>query len=193
LPGFIVADRDYGLGEWTSGKKDCSPVLAASSTLVPDSVNTLSGWSRGRLGPMYFLAYAGSTRVSRIHRIILFDPGTLVDMEGPETCDTTIVPSINYLLSGWLASDPQNTLLILTGNKSEDHEFGSIGRSYYNGLWKYYIKEIWNKPYANRAMICDYNNYGHDQVLSTFAWIVNHTPSGCPTDPAAPTPTAWHP
>jgi hypothetical protein len=193
IAGVAVADRDLSIRTWTDGKSDCSPVLAASSDLVPDTVTTLAGWSRGRLGPMYFLAYAGESRVARIHRIVLFDPGNLANMQGPDTCDWSIAPSINWLLDNWLASNSQNTLLILTGHDSEEHEFGSIGRSDYTGLWTYYLRDLWGKPYANRALICDYNNETHFHVLQHFYGVVRYPPAGCPVSPDSPPPVAWNP
>jgi hypothetical protein len=60
-------------------------------------------------------------------------------------------------------------------------------------LWKYYFAGIWNQPFADHALVCDYNNMDYPDVLKTFAGVVRIPPSGCPVATNKPLPTAWHP
>jgi len=126
-----------------------------------------------------------------VHRIVLFDPGATSDFTHG-ACDTHF--DINGLLAGWLSSDAANHLLVLTGRDSEMHDAGQVGRSTYSGLWHYYFAGIWNRPFAGRAQVCDYNYLEHDRVLIDFASVVNHPSAGCPKAPNAENYlTAWNP
>lgn len=128
-----VAEIQYDLNAWSSGDCSDTKVRQILSTL-PTTVNTLAGWSRGRMGPIYVLEAATAAQLEQIHTIILFDPGNLSDMEPvplwkvaaykaenkpvPVTCDWQYNPS--QLLTDWLQSDPQqNRLIVYTGLDSE--------------------------------------------------------------------------
>ena len=158
LSGITVADDNLPESAWAPG--GCNTSKAGD---FPSTVNTLAGWSKGRLGPMYFLA-SNSSRISEIRTIILFDPGSEANMAGG--CDGSLSPSINSLLVTWLNNNPANKLLILTGYDSEEHTYDvplahiGFGESHYHGLWNYYLKGLWSQPWSlrSRAQICDYNN-----------------------------------
>jgi hypothetical protein len=190
-----VADLNLPLSEWATGSQ-CSTGGAVN---IPSGVSILAGWSLGRLGPIYFLDAAGAHRVSQIHAIILFDPGSTSDFAEPplwkrllgdQTCDWQY--PINSLLANWLKSNSSNRLIVLTGADSEMKN-GS-GKSTFAGLWKYYFAGIWNQPFAGQALVCDYNKLGHQAVLTDFAaGLLDKTPAKCPTASSAPTPTSWHP
>ncbi len=163
----------------------------------------LSGWSVGRLGPVYYLAAAGEARVSQVHTIILFDPGSTSDFAKPslfrrllgrKTCDWRY--DINSLLARWLGTkDAQgnyvNRLLIMAGNDSEEKV---DGKPTYAGLWKYYLAGIWGKEFAARAEVCDYDGMSHPDVLRTFSHIVETPPAvgSCPTTTSGHKVTYWH-
>ncbi|HEU4967185.1 MAG TPA: hypothetical protein VFT53_06975 [Candidatus Saccharimonadales bacterium] len=51
----MIADKSYALEEWTSNTK-CSNDKVMQ--IIPESANTLAGWSVGRLGLIYYLAGA---------------------------------------------------------------------------------------------------------------------------------------
>lgn len=170
--------------KWAAG--DCSDAALAHGQNVPPTVNTLIGWSLSRLAPIYFLA-ANPDRWSQIHTIILFDPGStsefsqlsfwdwLRGMKPP--CDLNY--DINSLLANWLQSNAGNQLLVFTGNDSEQNNF--------QGLWTYYFAGIWNQPFANQAIVCDYNSMGHPDVLQNFAGYVGdlllEPMTSCPPSP----------
>lgn len=188
--GITAGDTNLKLSQWSAGS--CSSVRAPQK--VPLNSNTLAGWSLGRLGPIYFLDAAPADRVKKVRTIILFDPGSTADFANPplwkrvlgkSTCDWHY--PINSLLANWLSSNSANRLLILTGADSEEKV---DGHPTYAGLWKYYLAGIWNKPFADRAQVCDYDQMAHLTVLSTFSYIIKKPVVGCPSGPNL---TSWHP
>jgi len=191
VAGITVADLNLGYSDWAIG--NCQP--GGAIAFEGGNVNTLAGWSKGRLGVILFLAAASAQRIAQLHRIILFDPGSTADftatsiwdkITGVVACDQKY--DINALLANWLRSNPANHLIVLTGKDSE--EKNSKGESKYNGLWKYYFAGIWNQPFANRAQVCDYDLMAHPDVLSKFAYIVRQSAVSCPPGPKL---TAWNP
>lgn len=195
VAGLQVADLNLPLALWATGAQ-CS---ATGASNIPASVSILEGWSKGRLGPIFFLDAAGAQNVARIHTIILFDPGSTSDFAEPplwkrllgdQTCDWQY--PINSLLANWLKLNSSNRLLVFTGADSEMKN--TSGKSTFAGLWKYYFAGIWNQPFAGQALVCDYNNLGHQAVLTDFApQLTDQTPSKCPTAVGAPLPVSWHP
>jgi hypothetical protein len=132
------------------------------------NVSVLAGWSRGRVGVIFLLATAGQAKVNAAHRIVLIDPGNTAEFTGG--CDHNY--NVNSLLATWLARSG-NELLILTGQSTEEKPYvhGHLGSSTFKGLWKYYLAGIWNKPFANRALICDYALADHQQIMKD-AWAL---------------------
>jgi hypothetical protein len=191
VDGVRPATHNFGYGVWPEG--DCKAdhtVVIAQQYGWPSA---LSGWSKGRLGVVYYLSSASPQSVASVHRIVLFDPGSTADFAKPtgwrsfftKTCDWRY--DINTLLASWLRSDPVNQLFILTGEKSEEKV---DDKPTYAGLWHYYLAGMWNQPYADRAHICDYDERGHSDVLEKFAGLVDSTSSTCPSGPNR---TVWHP
>jgi hypothetical protein len=192
-----VSDQDYALQDWASGG-DCKGDHIPG--MVPDSVNTLSGWSRGRIGIVYFLANASEEQKSKVHRIVLFDPAATEDIAGSlgplhrnHGCDFNY--DVNKLLADWLSSDSQNRLTVMTGLRSEMKEDvnSSSSRSTFAGLWKYYFAGIWNKSFAGQATVCDYNMLSHVDVMRDFASIVKNPTDSCPSAPTGHNLQTWHP
>lgn len=178
------ADLNLRLSDWSSGSCDSSQAFAAAY-MGGESVKTLSGWSKGRLGIVYFLTTASPSALNALHRIVLFDPGNSGDFAKPSgwsallgqtTCDWHY--AINEHLASWLSSNSANHLIVLTGLVSEEKD--GNGKSTYAGLWHYYFAGIWNQPYADRAIVCDYDRMSHTDVLSKFASIVKSDAFACP-------------
>ncbi len=174
LPIEAFTDLDLPYADWTSD--NCSSQRAVPSNL-PSTLDTLSGWSVARLGPVYFLASASESQKAQIHRIVLFDPGSEANMSG---CDQQY--DINGLLANWLKSDGQNQLVIFAGHDTEMKSFA--------GLWKHYLAGIWKQPFADRATICDYNMMEHTAVLRNFANQARAWSGSCPSGESL---TIWHP
>lgn len=192
------ADLNLPIDKWSAG--DCSPELAAE---VPAGVNTIAGWSKARLGPIYFLEKATDKQKDDLRTIILFDPGASSDMDKPsfvkqlagkKTCDWQY--DINGLLADWLSSNKENRLFVMTGHDSEmKADAGNpSSHSTFAGLWKHYFAGLWNKDFADRALVCDYNNMEHAQILNSFGDMINNPPNNCPASPDNNYPlTQWHP
>jgi hypothetical protein len=195
LAGIQAADAGYRYGDWRQ-TADCARNDEIGDALVPSGVTTLAGWSAGRLGPIYFI---DSDNRSRVSTIVLFDPGSSADMARSGACDDGLEPSINDRLATWLREDARHRLIVLAGAVTEHkpwhvpHTDVYWGHPDFDGLWHYYLAGIWNQPFAGQALICDYDNMDHAQVLRDFASIVRHPVSGCPTKADDPAPTAWHP
>lgn len=191
-----VSDRDYALSEWASGGSCKGERIPAK---VPDSVDTLAGWSRGRIGVVYFLANASQEQRSKIHRIVLFDPGATSDIAGSRLfnrghgCDFEY--DVNKLLADWLSSDAQNRLTVIAGADTEMKESTNDPSSHstFEGLWKYYFAGIWNKSFAGRATVCDYNMLEHKKVLRHAASMVKNPAEGCLSAPEGTHLQVWHP
>jgi hypothetical protein len=194
--GLSIGDLDIPYSQWATG--DCTRFQPPRLPL-PASINTLAGWSNGRLGPFYYM-HNEPAQWSRIHTIILFDPGYYAQMD----CDRRLSkPSINEILVSWLQT-PGNEFLVLAGKDTEDwtHSVAGVvwGEAKFTGLWNYYLHGLWYQPQSvrARAIICDYNKLGHDDVLNLFYPIVKATalgfrPEGCPISPSAPNPIRWSP
>jgi hypothetical protein len=196
-----IASTDLASSKWSTGDA-CSDSKVLSVT--PNGTATLAGWSDARMGPIYFLEAANTQRRAQVHTIILFDPGDSGDFEkaslaktvwdkihgvDPTSCDWQY--PINSLLANWLSSNHANRLIVMTGSASEEP---NAGKSTYAGLWHYYFADIWNKPFAKQAQVCDYAGMGHPEVLEKFSGIVKSTPAGCPPSPSHAHPlTAWNP
>ncbi len=101
------------------------------------------------------------------------------------TCDWKY--DVNGVLASWLAADGRNHLIVLSAEASEE-KVG--GKPTYAGLWHFYFAGIWNKPFADRAVVCDYDDMGHTDVLVNFSYVVNSDITSCPSDSRL---TRWNP
>lgn len=121
-------DDKGGYARWTSDTA-CGVDRAAAG--VPTSINTLVGWSIGRLGPIYFLQ-AAPERFSQIDTVFLLDPGSRADMTAEGSCDVAREPSAT--LKRWLSGDAQRRLVVLSGRATE-----SDARQ---GLADFYLRDL---------------------------------------------------
>lgn len=203
-----IASINYALNDWSSG--DCSDWKTHKLLEnMPSTINTLAGWSRGRMGPAYFLETATEQRKEQIHTIILFDPGDTVDFThgGCETNQEHRY-DLNALYGDWVKSDLQNRLFVYTGIVSEEGPAktanqqepfdqqvgnGALDAKGFTGLWKYYFADIWNQSFANQVQVCDYSGMSHTNVLKNFYQSVKNMPSVCPDAPGGQRPVAWNP
>lgn len=191
-----VSDRDYALNDWASNGNCKGGHIPG---MVPDTVDTLAGWSRGRIGVVYFLANATEDQKSKIHRIILFDPAATSDIAGSKFfnrghgCDFEY--DVNKLLADWLNSSAQNRLTVIAGMDTEMKENvdDPSSRSTFAGMWKYYFADVWNQPFADRALVCDYNMLSHNDSLRDFVGLVKSGSNDCPAAPEGHSLQAWHP
>jgi len=151
------------------------------------------------MGPIYFLADAGKDRTSLVRRIVLFDPGVTSEMAEvtgwrlltrPQTCDWQY--DVNGLLANWLKSNQDNHLIVFTGRISEEKPGGNPNAEpTYAGLWKFWFADLWNQPFSDRALVCNYNEMEHKDVLRNFSGQVKATSFACPDGPGRTPP--WNP
>lgn len=178
-----VADINKKVSEWSAG--DCSSAKAVKG--IPDTVDTLAGWSKGRLGPVYFLSEANEQQRKQIDNIILLDPGAKSDMarnrvaeiRGRITCDWRYNPS--RVLADWLKADDSNRLTIVMGSDTEMKEDSSDPKSQstFVGLWEFYLADSWDQPFADRITICDYEGMSHEAIMRNFGDMIKKRNMGC--------------
>ncbi|HET7302790.1 MAG TPA: hypothetical protein VFI74_05675 [Candidatus Saccharimonadales bacterium] len=193
----VAGDINRSIEEWSSG--NCSPDKAVQG--VPESVDTLAGWSIGRLGPIYFLARATEEQKKRIKNIILIDPGNTDSFKAREVlgvpvnkrCDDNF--DINKLLANWILGDSSHRLTILSGRTTEEKQDDNDenSKSTFKGLWSSYLAQLWNVPQAeNQVKICDYNYMEHEEIWRKLSWVVKERNMSCvPVNDYKL--TQWHP
>lgn len=191
VKGTTVADKNLGLGDWAPGNCDTSKVVSNT----PRGATVLSGWSKGRLGIVYFLLGVSPERKAAVHTIILFDPGAISDMK-PQwwrfwrtSCDQRL--PVATLLADWLKSDDRNRLVMLAGKDTENA--GSDGKPTFAGIKQFYLAKMQDTSFSDRALVCVYHNLGHADVLTKLAGFAEQPMLDCPAANGAPAPTSWHP
>jgi uncharacterized protein YraI len=191
-PFLGVADMDVDYPVWhvNGGCNASWPI----PLFIPETVNTLAGWSRSRLAPVYFLSDFPGRR-SQIRNIILFDPGSYSEMQGG--CDETLRPSVNSVLANWLKSNQPARLTILAGALTDETDVSP--KPTYHGLWNFYLHDIWalSSSVRSRVKVCDYAKLTHPDVLNDFFQAVKAVgagqDNGCPVSANAPKPAEWSP
>lgn len=159
--------------DWSIG--DCQPQGAANyPTIVKDKpVTTLSGWSRGRLGPIYLLK-ANAALAAQTRYVLMFDPGSYGEMD----CDRRIKAS--QLLADWLTSNLSNRLVIMAG------EFTMPDRA--RGIQDSYFTKIRGKGISSQVLVCNVANangdpWSHKDVLKVYAGMIHQPPpTKCPSN-----------
>jgi len=178
IKGIKPADTSLPLNSWKSSVR-CSPDRAAVN--VPEGTTSLSGWSLGRLGVLYFLQTAEPAKLESVRSITLFDPGNADNFTGGG-CDENIDgpgQGANGLLADWIA-DSNHHLTIFSGEITEDKV---DGQATFNGIRRYYLAQIIGQPAASQLLICDYPDMAHEDVLLNFASAGDNPADSCPTGP----------
>lgn len=180
--------------DWTGTECDPNNVGNFDDMIDGKLVTVLSGWSLGRMGPIYFLK-AFPERAKQIHYIVLFDPGALGELK-----DDCYHDSISETLRAWLDNDPKNRLVIMAGKATRDWDSrveGSDGRTYaHQGIQQVYFSQLHDPQYSSKVAVCNYDNMWHEDVWTNFQDIVNQPPieDTCPVDSGTGTsPNSWHP
>lgn len=182
------ASYHFWYSQWTAPDCGVSNVSNFPNWIAPSNkyVTTLSGWSIGRLGPVYFLqANQSNGRWQEIDYILLFDPGNydlLVNNECDKRYDT------GMLYTNWLKSNPNAKLVILAGEATEPDGHRGIQEAYFNDLRN-------NGGPRDRVLVCNYNGMNHTAVFTNFKDAINRPPA-LPLDEADCPGTenwAWHP
>ncbi|MFE5521446.1 hypothetical protein ACFQ9Q_27545 [Streptomyces virginiae] len=175
---FIMSDNGNDGPDWSAG--NCNPAQAAN---YPQGVNgrvvtTLSGWSLGRLGPIYALK-TSQWSFNNSRYVLMFDPGFYDQM----TCDRQAGAA--EVLADWLGSNPANRLVIMAGEKTKPKGHEGIQLSYF--------PEIKRRGLNSRVLVCNVENNGipwsHEDVIKGYNWMISQPPPGtCPSGFLG-----WHP
>jgi hypothetical protein len=170
----------------------CSTIHGGNYPDVIDGkrVTTLSGWSLGRLGPVYAMINNFGRVEESVDSITLFDPGSLGDLTGG--CD----PSFNQhaLYANWLSANSESRLLILAGKVTRDEDNPDAQGRLHQGIQQVLFGEIRGTPLAQQVLVCNYDDLSHHEVLWHFRYVVQYGPqSSCPTTPGVTLYDQWHP
>ncbi len=181
--------RDYA--DWTHPDR-CS---SADGNIFPSVVNNknitvASGWSLGRLGPIYMLERSqftpSSGRWQEIDTILLFDPGSYADMFATDSCDR--LHNGGYLYTEWLKANPNAKLIILATD-------GYTGQQSHRGIQEMYFNYLRaNGGPRDRVLVCNYP-YSHESMYFDFMYEVkrNYTLPLDGNDCPGTESWAWHP
>jgi hypothetical protein len=174
---ILTADAGRGYnGSWVSTTK-CDPSKAAN---VPPSVHgenitTLAGFSKGRLGPIYYLRYDlknAPPRAAQVNYVLLYDPGTHHELE--VSCDSNPSIAPRDALRSWLSLNPANKLVILAGSATEPEN--------HRGIEDYYLRSLSATTTQRQVLVCD-TGRSHESVMTTFAPMIGApAPSSCPIE-----------
>lgn len=169
----------------------------AMSYLQPgQAIKTLSGWSLGRTGPIYFLQNAQS-QLGQINYIILIDPGYYSQL----ACDRQI--NAGVVLANWLQANLNAHLVVISSYQvSQQNSSKGIQETYFNAIRN--LQNQTGSDLRSRVLTCNYGTatrFSHqDAFYSGQYWIAHEigtSLSSCPTlrdDAGSFAPTyAWHP
>jgi hypothetical protein len=192
-----LATKTLYSGKWEPSKGNKSMLDDFAAVVSNRRITTLSGWSVGRQGPVYYLREFQSKNpggVAPIHYIVLFDPGAY----GELTTDT-YRSEISGNFQKWLQSNGSNRLVIFAGATTRDASHPSVvnGKKYYHrGIQEVYFPKIRGTNTASRVTVCNYDAMSHEDVWINFQLQQNFAPitSSCPTAPDGTKANAlWHP
>jgi hypothetical protein len=154
-------------GEWTNPRVDCDTSRAIQG--VPSSARTLSGWSIGRLGPIYYMARASAAQKQQINYVLLIDPGSYGELRG--SCDnrslqvngTRQYRQAGQILASWLRANRSARLMVLAGDLTADRTHPVNGYAH-AGIQNFYFNAIRAAGQAvrSRVLVCDYHVPGTD-------------------------------
>jgi hypothetical protein len=184
----LTDNGTHSTNDWSAG--NCSTASAANfpATVGGRTVTTATGWSLGRLGPIYLLKQS-SSYAANIHYVLMFDPGSYGEMSGAN-CDTKVGAS--DVLATWLASSPTNRLVIMAGAATADYKHPVNGYAH-AGIQNVYFPKIRGRAIANQVLVCNVETNGvpwsHSDTYTNYASMINQPPpSTCPSNFLG-----WHP
>jgi hypothetical protein len=165
----LDADSSILRRNWTYDNGTCNPGLSGGFADVINNrrIRTLSGWSAGRLGPLYFMKQFPD-RAKNINRVVLFDPGVESELSD---CDQRIGAS--QVIANWLRSNPSAELMIIAGSVTATNRHA--------GIQKYYFGSIRGTDLVNRVLVCNDDNADHPTALLRNKTLIRYPLSQCPS------------
>lgn len=157
-------------GDWAKDNKTCATDWAGRFTSAKNGkfVDTLAGYSYGRLGPIFFLKYASKAQRKQIDYVLMYDPGNLDDLS---LCDKKVDSS--GALAKWLNDNPAARLVIMAG--------ALTGQRSHKGIQEVYFPKIRHRVIAAQVLVCNADGVAHGEVLRRWAYMMSQgPPSKCP-------------
>ncbi|HWC47796.1 MAG TPA: hypothetical protein VG448_02835 [Solirubrobacterales bacterium] len=148
-------------------------------------ISTLAAWSKARATPFVFLAGHPEWE-SRIHYIILFDPGN-----AKEWADSKCAQEyhLSIILRNWLIASRSNKLVIFSGEVTADADHRSVDGHGHAGIQNALfvpLKALGEPPgrhLRSQIVVCNYDHMTHTGVWIRFKNEMNQPPitvSTCP-------------
>jgi hypothetical protein len=197
------------LGDWDKhhDKKGCpsleSFVPTGQSTFSSGQIMTLASWSLSRFAPFLLLkqlAKEHSALISKIHYILMFDPGTQSELDNAPCANEY---SMSRILRPWLIENPSNKLVVLSGALTADAGHRSIDGHGHAGIQDelFVPLKILGEPpgrhLRSQIVVCNYDTMSHPDVWINFREWMNNPPitlGSCPIDPrSGKRPVSWNP
>ncbi|MEV6873928.1 hypothetical protein [Amycolatopsis sp. NPDC051128] len=179
--------------DWKSPKQ-CVDDLALGN--VPSTATVLTGWSLGRLGPVYAIARASGAQRQQIDGITMIDPGNLTTLSGCDNSNILVKPPLTFrrpslILADWLKANPSARLTILSGNITAENSHAGIQKVYFNDMRAAGIDR-------SRVLVCNYWGPGsaehdHWEMYRAAMPYLNRILTTCPALTGLKQGVSWHP
>jgi hypothetical protein len=149
------------------------------------TITTLAAWSRARSLP-FLLLQSSSVWLSRIHYILLFDPGTQLELDN-SPCDEKY--DMGLILQKWLTNNSRNRLVILSGKVTADADHVTEQGLGHAGIQDTYFTPLkvlgdkYGQAPRTQIVVCNYDTMGHQEVWTRYgSWITKPpiTLGSCP-------------
>lgn len=197
-PATITMNR----GDWDKNHDGAG--CPSLSSLVPGNlaaghITTLASWSAARAIPFVFFR-ARPEWLSKIHYILLFDPGTQAEWAGSQCAKEY---PLSAILREWLIKSASNTLVVLAGELTADPGHRSADGHGHAGIQDQLFVPLKNQAepkerhLRSQIVVCNYDHMSHPDVWIEFRSWMNKPPitlGSCPNDPSTgKRPVSWNP
>jgi len=188
---------NFATGTWEGGAS-CSPEKSYSLVKAKgfDSFANvrLSGWSLGRMGPVYFLGRASNAELAKVDSVVMVDPGSNANMTGG--CD--VAYQSGQRIARWLNVNRTAQLVVLSGKDTAKNAHKGIQEVWFNAVRD---AERITPGLTDRITVCNYggsdDRFGrtmHEKMIDSSKGLLNlHPFPVCPTLRDVTYQGAWNP
>jgi hypothetical protein len=178
------ATKNFYFKEWESHCEEPNsapkrPYQVASTWAAGRPIQTLAGWSKGRVGVISYLWNANQAQLAQLNYVLLIDPGYWSQM----TCDRT--RAAGGAIVRWLQANTNAHLVIISSTEITQQENSrGIQESYFNAV------RAASGNLSPRVLVCNYSlpNNGHEAGHNTAFWTsrywiqhqIGSTRNACP-------------
>lgn len=185
-PGTVTMwDNEWDRVDATHGAGSSQCPNPQFSHPAVQSITTLAAWSKARSAP-FLLLQSSSPWLSRIHYILLFDPGTQAELDN-SPCDEKY--DMGLILQKWLTANSKNRLVILSGEVTADADHVTEQGLGHAGIQDTYFTPLkvlgdkYGQAPRTQIVVCNYDTMNHQEVWTRYgSWIAKPpiTLSSCP-------------